>query len=212
MIKSELIQKIADRNPHLFYRDIERLVHTILNDIVMAMSDGNRVELRGFGAFSVRERHARTGRNPRTGTSVEVDEKKVPFFKTGKELRLRLNGGPGDLRRALNWIAGIPAALIAIAFAVANRDWIRVSFDPFSRGDPFAFVNMPLWALLFCGIFLGLICGWLGCWVAQGRWRRQAREARQESQRVSAELAEVKYNPPQNAESSLPARTGFNPF
>ena len=116
------------------------------------------------------------------------------------------------MRRALNWIAGLPAALIAIAFAVANRDWVRVSFDPFSRADPFAYANMPLWALLFSGIFLGLICGWLGCWIAQGRWRRQARTARQEAQRANAELSEVKRQLPEKAGSGVPARAGFDPF
>ena len=92
MIRSELIQKIADENPHLFQRDVERIVNTIFNEITSAMASGNRVELRGFGAFSVKKRDARTGRNPRTGESVDVEEKHVPFFKTGKLLRERLNG------------------------------------------------------------------------------------------------------------------------
>jgi integration host factor subunit beta len=93
MIKSELIQKIADENPHLFQRDVERIVGTIFEEIIEAMAAGHRVELRGFGAFSVKKRDARTGRNPRTGDSVEVEEKYVPFFKTGKLLRDRLNHG-----------------------------------------------------------------------------------------------------------------------
>jgi len=92
MIRSELIQKIADENPHLFQRDVERIVNTIFEEIIEAMARGDRVELRGFGAFSVKRRDARTGRNPRTGESVDVDEKHVPFFKTGKLLRERLNG------------------------------------------------------------------------------------------------------------------------
>lgn len=92
MIRSELIQKIAEENPHLFRRDVERIVNTVFDEIIDAMSRGDRVELRGFGAFSVKRRDARTGRNPRTGESVEVDEKHVPFFKTGKLLRDRLNG------------------------------------------------------------------------------------------------------------------------
>jgi len=92
MIRSELIQKIAEENPHLYQRDVERIVNTIFNEITNAMADGNRVELRGFGAFSVKRRDARTGRNPRTGEAVYVDEKHVPFFKTGKLLRDRLNG------------------------------------------------------------------------------------------------------------------------
>ena len=92
MIRSELIQKISDENPHLYQRDVERIVNTIFEEITGAMSRGDRVELRGFGAFSVKKRDARTGRNPRTGAAVEVEEKHVPFFKTGKLLRDRLNG------------------------------------------------------------------------------------------------------------------------
>ena len=92
MTKSELIQRIADLNPHLFHRDVERIVSTILDEISEALAQGNRVELRGFGAFSVKERDARVGRNPRTGEAVQVAEKRVPFFKTGKQLRDRLNG------------------------------------------------------------------------------------------------------------------------
>ena len=92
MIRSELVQKIADENPHLYQRDVERIVNTIFEEIINAMADGNRVELRGFGAFSVKKRDAKIGRNPRTGESVKVEEKYVPFFKTGKLLRDRLNG------------------------------------------------------------------------------------------------------------------------
>ena len=92
MIRSELIQKIADENPHLFQRDVERIVNTIFEEITDALANGDRVELRGFGAFSVKPRGARVGRNPRTGEAVSVDQKKVPFFKTGKLLRDRLNG------------------------------------------------------------------------------------------------------------------------
>ena len=91
MIKSALVQIIANRNPHLFLRDVENIVNAIFEEITDALADGNRVELRGFGAFSVKNRPARTGRNPRTGEAVEVEEKWVPFFKTGKELRERLN-------------------------------------------------------------------------------------------------------------------------
>ncbi|NOX72264.1 MAG: integration host factor subunit beta [Alphaproteobacteria bacterium] len=93
MIRSELVEKIASENPHLYQRDVERIVSTVFDEIIQAMADGNRVELRGFGAFSVKKRDARTGRNPRTGESVAVAEKHVPFFKTGKALRDRLNGG-----------------------------------------------------------------------------------------------------------------------
>lgn len=91
MTKSELIQRLAERNPHLYMRDVEKIVDTIFNEITAALAKGDRVELRGFGAFSVKERSARMGRNPRTGSSVYVEAKRLPFFKTGKALRDRLN-------------------------------------------------------------------------------------------------------------------------
>lgn len=93
MIKSELVQAIAAENPHLYQRDVEHIVNAILDAITEALAQGDRVELRGFGAFSVKSRPARTGRNPRTGARVQVEEKHVPFFKTGKEMRERLNNG-----------------------------------------------------------------------------------------------------------------------
>ena len=83
MIKSELVQRISEQNPHLYQRDVENIVNAILGEIIAAMARGDRVELRGFGAFSVKQRSSRTGRNPRTGESVAVAEKFIPFFKTG---------------------------------------------------------------------------------------------------------------------------------
>lgn len=91
MIKSELVAQLAEENPHLTQRDIERVVGVILERMISALEGGGRVELRGFGALSVRSRDARAGRNPRTGEKVEVRAKHVPFFKSGKELRERLN-------------------------------------------------------------------------------------------------------------------------
>lgn len=91
MTKSELILRLAQANPHLFHRDVERIVTTIFDEVAEALARGDRVELRGFGAFSVKARGARTGRNPRTGASVAVIDKIIPFFKTGKQLRERLN-------------------------------------------------------------------------------------------------------------------------
>ena len=91
MIKSELVQRIAVQNPHLYQRDVETIVNTVLNEIIAALARGDRVELRGVGAFSVKDRQARIGRNPRTGADVSVNRKSVPFFKTGKEIRQRLN-------------------------------------------------------------------------------------------------------------------------
>ena len=96
MTKSELIQRLADRNPHLFLRDIEKIVDTFFDEVTNALAKGNRVELRGFGAFSVKHRDARTGRNPRTGETVQVEAKRLPFFKTGKALREKLNEGYDD--------------------------------------------------------------------------------------------------------------------
>ncbi len=94
MIKSELVQRLAVKNPHLYQRDVERIVNAILDEITAALTRGDRVELRGFGAFSIKRREARLGRNPRTGAHVDVDQKAVPFFKTGKEMRERLNAAP----------------------------------------------------------------------------------------------------------------------
>jgi len=91
MTKSELINKLAQKNPQLYLRDVEAIVETVLSEMSDALVNGDRVELRGFGAFSVKERAARIGRNPRTGESVEVAAKKLPAFKAGKSLRDRLN-------------------------------------------------------------------------------------------------------------------------
>lgn len=93
MLRSELIARLAEENPNLKTREIEKIVDVIFDEIATALERGDRVELRGFGAFSVRKREARTGRNPRTGAPVDVDSKHVPFFKAGKELRSRLNNG-----------------------------------------------------------------------------------------------------------------------
>ena len=93
MTKSELAQRLAECNPHLYQCDVEKIVDTVFNQITEALSRGDRVELRGFGAFSVRLRDARTGRNPRTGETVSVSKKNIPFFKTSKQLHQRLNAG-----------------------------------------------------------------------------------------------------------------------
>lgn len=92
MIRSELLAVLAKENPELRAEEVERVVDVFFDEIAQRLADGGRVELRGFGAFSTREREARKGRNPRTGEAVEVQGKRVPYFKPGKELRLRLNG------------------------------------------------------------------------------------------------------------------------
>ena len=93
MIRSELLQALAKENPELRIEDVERAVDTFFDEVAASLADGGRVELRGFGAFSTRQREARKGRNPRTGATVQVPEKRVPYFKPGKEMRARLNVG-----------------------------------------------------------------------------------------------------------------------
>jgi integration host factor subunit beta len=121
VIKSELIQKIAAANQQLFHRDIERIVNVMFDEIVDALARGDRVELRGFGAFTVKHRASRTGRNPRTGTPVSVAEKFVPFFKTGKELRERLNGDAAAAKPAKKAARAKPAATGMLAAAPAAK-------------------------------------------------------------------------------------------
>ena len=96
LIKSKLVQIITEQNPHLYQRDVERLIKTIFDEITNSLAESKRVELRGFGAFSVQERKARIGRNPRNGASVAVAAKSIPRFKTGKELRMKLNAKQND--------------------------------------------------------------------------------------------------------------------
>jgi integration host factor subunit beta len=105
MIKSELIQRISSQNPHLYQQDIEKIVTTILDEIIEALRRGDRVELRGFGAFSAKLRGARQGRNPRTGVAVSVAQKAVPLFKTGKEMRARLNRETGPIVASADQVA-----------------------------------------------------------------------------------------------------------
>ena len=98
MTRSQLILRLAEQNPHLYHRDIERIVSTVFEEVSAALARGDRVELRGFGAFSVKSRGARVGRNPRTGEAVQVAAKNLPYFKTGKELRERLNPKSAGLK------------------------------------------------------------------------------------------------------------------
>ena len=91
MTKSELIQRLSKRFPHLFQRDIEQLVNTILGEVTKSLMEGGRVELRGFGAFSVRKREARKARNPKNGQEVHIGERHAIYFRTGKDLRDKIN-------------------------------------------------------------------------------------------------------------------------
>lgn len=93
MTKSELIEKIANKNPHLLLKDVERIVNVVFDKIISALAKGERVEFRGFGAFSVRKRTPRVAKNPRTGEQVKVEERNIPHFKTGKQLHELLNKG-----------------------------------------------------------------------------------------------------------------------
>ena len=91
MTKSELIEKILAKNPHLTLKDVDRIVTTVLEKIIDSLAQGDRIEFRGFGAFSVRTRTPRVAKNPRTGAQVKVEERRIPHFKTGKQLHELLN-------------------------------------------------------------------------------------------------------------------------
>ena len=107
-------------------------------------------------------------------------------------------------RRIINWVIGLPIAVIVIAFCVANRQWIEISFDPFSRTSPFATMVMPLWALFFLGLFFGMIAGWIACWFAQGKWRKATKEARGDLQRAQTEAERLRREQPERSNLSLP--------
>jgi integration host factor subunit beta len=151
LTRSDLVQKLAEKNPHLMQKDVERIVNTIFEEITVALSRGDRVELRGFGAFSVKKREARTGRNPRTGETVEVAEKTVPFFKTGKQLRDRLNGKEGG-------------DLSGVVFAVANRQAVSLDMWPFATK-----IEAPLYILTLGTFFAGFLAGGIGFWLSSLR-------------------------------------------
>jgi uncharacterized integral membrane protein len=107
--------------------------------------------------------------------------------------------------RLLSWIVGLPVALVLIAFAVANRHVVDVSFDPLSQQDPWASLSVPLWTVLFFGIFCGLVVGWIGAWLKQGKWRRAARQARGELATTQSEAARMR----REQTGSLVAHDGF---
>ena len=108
------------------------------------------------------------------------------------------------IRRFFNWLVGLPIAIVAVVFAVANRQWITVSFDPLNRDQPFASVGMPLWVLFFCGVFAGLFVGWCAAWLAQGKWRKAAREARIDLARAQNEHDRLKRESEQRALATTP--------
>jgi uncharacterized integral membrane protein len=96
------------------------------------------------------------------------------------------------VRRFFRWLVGAPIAIIVIAFAVANRRWVTLSLDPFSQDAPFAAIDMPLWLLLFVGGFIGILVGWFGSWLAQGKWRKAARDSKAEVALLQKELADLR--------------------
>jgi uncharacterized membrane protein YciS (DUF1049 family) len=105
------------------------------------------------------------------------------------------------MQRFIRWAVGLPIAVIVVSFAIANRQRTVVSFDPFSSANPFASVEMPLWALFFFGLLLGAIAGWISCWFAQAKWRRSTREARKELARHQVAASEVKTTLPAQADT-----------
>lgn len=114
------------------------------------------------------------------------------------------------MRRILRWVVGLPLVVLVVAFAIANRRWVTLSFDPFTQDAPRMAMDMPLWLLFFLGIFVGLIVGWIGAWIAQGRHRKAAREARNEAQHLQMELADLRK--PRNEELKqdiVPFNGGF---
>jgi hypothetical protein len=112
------------------------------------------------------------------------------------------------LSRILRWIIGIPLAVLAIGFAVANRQWVTISLDPFSRESPLAAIDLPLWTIFFVGAFFGLLAGWVAAWVAQGKWRRATRQARIELLRSQNEMrrlaSEREFREPASGGSTRP--------
>ena len=96
------------------------------------------------------------------------------------------------VRRLINWAIGLPVAVIVIAFCVANREWVRISFDPFRKDSPWATMDLPLWTLFFAGIFVGIIAGWVAAWINQGKWRRALRHTRADLQRNQDEIVRLR--------------------
>ena len=201
MIKSELVQRISAQNPHLYQRDVENIVNAILGEIIAAMARGDRVELRGFGAFSVKQRPARTGRNPRTGAHVAVDQKCVPFFKTGKEMRERLNRPRPQvdrasrdrlaivLRKIVAAVILVPLAIVIIAFAVANRQIVTVSLDPFSSEHAGRLADAAAVRADHRAADRRRIDRRRRGLAAAGKWRRTARRLEREMRELRGELA-----------------------
>ena len=115
------------------------------------------------------------------------------------------------MRRLLRWLIGVPIFVIVMGFAVANRQWTQLSLDPFHETDPALALSMPLWLLLFVGIFIGILVGWFFCWLAQGKWRRLARERQREIARLHNEITLVKQGPEKMEAQMLAPLPGIMP-
>ena len=148
---------------------MELIVATIFDEITAALARGERVELRGFGAFTVKHRNARTGRNPRTGEAVPVDEKAVPFFKAGKELRERVNQGTAGPTVPLNGarrldmlrlIIGASAVLLLVLFALSNAEPVRIGLWPTDYS-----LETPLSIAVLAGAAIAFLLGGLLVWI-----------------------------------------------
>ena len=204
MIKSELVQRIATQNPHLYQRDVENIVNAILGEIIAAMARGDRVELRGFGAFSVKNRPARTGRNPRTGAHVAGREEvgavlqdrqgNARAAQSSQRLVEPRRRPPerGMIRKIVIALILVPLAIILISFAVANRQTVVVSLDPFDQANPALSFTLPLFALILMLLIAGVIVGGIAAWLRQGRWRRAARHAEAQARELRGEVEELK--------------------
>ena len=191
MIKSELVQRVATANPHLYQRDVENIVNAILGEIVAAMARGDRVELRGFGAFSVKKRPgAHRPQSAHRRPCRQSARSAVPFFKTGKEMRERLNRpiaigerAGGVVRRSM--VRKILRALVLIPhwrsclsrLAVANRQNVVVSLDPFDRTQPAFSIVLPLYVLILILIIVGVVIGGIAAWLRQSKMAVAGRDA-----------------------------------
>ena len=115
------------------------------------------------------------------------------------------------MRRILRWVIWLPVAIVVISFAVANRQWTRLSLDPFSSTTPFLTIEMPLWALFIFGVFIGLLVGWVACWFAQGKHRKLSRERRGEITRLQSEIESAKNPAPISSSTELSPFIGIGP-
>ena len=195
MIKSELIQKIANANQHLYHRDIERIVNVVFNEIVEALARGDRVELGGFGAFTVKHRGraaaairapARPSRWPRSSCRSSRPARTCASGSTAT--RKTTSRGSPMLRRIVWLLVALPAALLLVTLAVVNRHDVRLVLDPFRPDKPVLSLVLPFYVYLFGTLLLGVVLGGIAVWLTQARWRRSARVHGKSAVRWRAEV------------------------